>query len=181
LIVYLHFFHKASVSKMQVQHDMANTICQTFRQKYTNSYVRFARTCKIDVRFIAQIIEISWTHCKRKGGGFTIWLSYKGNKARSHHMILREMVVDYSDKINELIFQGHKLKPVKNKSINPSKDLEILCDGLWSNISVLFPIEIRELRQAHICNIWSEINNIDSDIDIYRKSLENTYYKMIEK
>jgi hypothetical protein len=144
---------------MLAHYELSKSICSTFRNCFGGCPVRFGRTSKIGLEYIGQVCNISWVHCKRKGGGFTMWLRYKDQEERPHHAILRDMVDDYCRDINSLVRLGEPLKEVKNRSVNPSRDLEIYYMEKWISVGELFPIEVRELRSQELCANWNGIRN----------------------
>lgn len=160
------------------RHELAKSICNTFNNTFLKCYVRFGRTVKIKTEFYAVVAGISWVYSKRKGGGFTIWLLYKENEARPHNVVLKDMVNDYSNYIDNLILIGKNLKEVKNKTTNPSKDIEFLFKGKWLMMEKIFPISVRELVSSVVCEEWNDRYKTYSDIEIYSDLLKKSYTSM---
>lgn len=162
------------------QYALSDTVCETFRRIGRRVPVRFGRTAKVKKQFVGELVDITWTYCKRKGGGFTCWVVYKGLAPRSHHVILKEMLADYTHYTHELIDQGHELKRIKNDSINPSKDLDIYTNGGWVPLGTFFPIQVRELHSSEVCERWARENGANTDMDICHRILQDAYGRMRE-
>jgi len=166
---------------LQERHKLSTDVCDTFRTAFIGSKVRFARTSKVLVEFVAQLDGISWTCCKRKGGGFTMWLKYKKHEPRPHHAVLREMVADYTAHVQERILTGENLKPVRNKAVNPSKDLEIFLHDNWVPMSSIFPINIREMSSYTVTGNWIRKYTVETDMSTLRKVLQSKYSHLYSK
>jgi len=157
------------------KHSLATNICRTFESCFQNCTVRFGRTSKIEKKFEGRISRLSWAICERKGGGFTIWLDYAGAVARPHHAVLQEMVRDYSTEVDRQRYAGGRVKAIRNKAVNISKDLEILVGTNWCTVGTLFPIFIRELRSAKICRQWIDHHSQPLSIDVHQRILYLKY------
>jgi hypothetical protein len=141
-------------------------VSETFRKRFIGSRVRFGRT-KTKRKFYAKITRISWTHSQKKGGGFIVWLTYRGLAKRkmilsevverTNREVLREMLNDYSIHIDNLISKNtKKIKPIKKDTyVNTSKDLQICIEGTWATMETVFPISVRELKTREICLEWT--------------------------
>ena len=146
----------------QEKKDVSQQICKRFKELYKDKRVRFGRTSKITKQFIGIFKNISWEDNNRKGGGYVLHILYKG-KLDSHHIILGEMLNDYTRYIQECIKNGELLKPIKNHTTNPSKDLEFYVNGDWIPYQTLFPIETREMKNIYICRKWITESSIKTD------------------
>jgi hypothetical protein len=134
--------------------DLANSIATAFNDIICPVDIRWGRTHKGKVEFKGKIEYCSWENTKRKGGGYTFWISYMGRIGK-HNEILSIMLHDYIQHIAELGKSGLKVKAVKNLVINPTKDLEIMIPGCIPQLlGKLFPTSIREMQNTSSCLAW---------------------------
>lgn len=149
-----HTTHSYKQTNMeQQQFELVQSVLKTFKNAFIGRPMRLGRTKKIHQIFKGHIHDITWTQSKRKGGGFVIWISYKGH-IRPHPTILKFMVEEYVKFVDIMISNGSTLKPIRNKTVNSSKDMEILFHNQWQPLEKLFPIVVRELRSLQCCQQW---------------------------
>lgn len=153
---------------------LIKSILQTFKQSFVGCDMRFGRTKKISHVFKGIISDISWTDCKRKGGGFTIWVTYK-DITRPHNIILKQMVDEYVAVVEEMKKKGIKLKSIRNRTINASKDLEVCFKGEWKCLDEIFPIEVRELRNHINCKVWTNKYTMNKNSILFLDLLYKEY------
>lgn len=148
--------HKSPSMNILQEHELATQVCAEFNKRFLNSQVRFGRTSKIKERFVGKIDGVTWAHCKRRGGGFYVWIVYGGLGGRPHHAVLRDMVHDYAAHVASLRVAGSEVKNIRNMSVSLPRDLEIEIHGGWVSLGELFPINVRELM-VQACNHWLEL------------------------
>jgi hypothetical protein len=97
--------------------------------------VCFGRVNKTKQRFYGTYKYTSYAESKRRGGGFVLWIDYKGT-VRDHRCSARAMLNDYQQ----------SYRKVKTKVVNPSVDLLYYINGKWVKFGHIFPFRIRELK-----------------------------------
>ena len=133
--------------------------------------VRFGRTSKITETFVGNLLYCTWSATGRKGGGFVFHIEY-GGRCDSHHVVLPNMLADYTRCIDAYIEKGAKLKQVKNCVLNPTKDLQVLLSGCKPQpLGSIFPTRIRELADQEEC--WGWINFIQAKryVPVYTQNI----------
>lgn len=128
------------------QRRLVASIIHTFNQLLPLTVV-FGRVSKTNGwRLEGQCVGCTHAPTNRKGGGFTFWIEYRGQKL-THREALRMMVSDYSDYVSNCQVEGKKLKTIKNMVVNPSKDIKFeLYRGKLVSLGKLIPTPIRELK-----------------------------------
>jgi hypothetical protein len=133
----------------QMASQMALQMVTAFNCLLCPCIVQFARTSKIDDTFQGILSHCTWSDNKRRGGGFVFWIFYRSEQPRTHFVVLKEMLRDYSSRVSQL-----QLKSIQNITPNATKDLELLIDNVAVRLGSVFPTKIRELKSVERCTAW---------------------------
>ena len=124
--------------------------------------VLFGRMDKIKLVLEGVLVKCTLNETKRKGGGFIFWISYRSQLV-PHKIALKWMLDDYCAYIeNRRRVPNCKLKPVKNMTVNASKDILIAPEGhIPVPLSTVVPCAIRDMKNPSECIHW--ISKVSSE------------------
>lgn len=134
---------------------LGEQIVQTINNFLCPVRVRFGRIDKVKLVLEGRLMRCTLNETKRKGGGFIFWIVYRSQLV-PHKTALKWMLEDYCTHIEEKRrLTLCKLKPVKNLTINASKDILIEPEGhLPVPLSIVIPCSIRDMKNQSECNQW---------------------------
>jgi len=140
---------------------VANRIVSALSFHVSGCPIRFGRTHKVTQRFEGRAHGIQWKGpCRRRGGAFVVLCDYGTMKKQEHRMVLKQMLLDYSEFLHYLRCSNaqplkkrrNPYEPVRNKAVNASNDLELFIKGAWISFGNLFPTKVRQLQSPHVEN-----------------------------
>ena len=136
--------------------EIANRIVTTCNRCCFPCSVQFSRIGRLSHVLRGTITHVTWLNIRKKGGSFIFWISYNGLPSRPHTTVLECMLDDFTASVHKEISQGSNMKPVKNRVLNASKDLELILHGNIRQLMVVFPLRIRQLTDIAECEQWIE-------------------------